>query len=85
MSRTASAETARVVERHAVRDAPAAVVAGDRERAVPELAHRRDEVRGERALGVRGVVVADRRAERVAVARQVGGDDREAVGKRRRD
>ena len=45
-----------VVERHPVGDAAAAVVSRDREALVAERGHRDDEVRGERALAVRGVV-----------------------------
>ena len=73
-----------MVERHAVGDAPAAVVPGDREARVPELRHRGDEVRRERALAVSGVVAADRRAERGAVAGEVGDHEREPVGQQRR-
>jgi hypothetical protein len=69
-----------VVERHAVRDAAAAVVAGDHEAVEAELGHRRDLVGGGRALAVAGVVVAVGGMAAVAVAAQVAGDHGEALG-----
>ena len=75
----------RVVERHAVRDAGAAVVAGDEEALEAERAHDLDLVLGHGAERVVGVVAAAARLGAVAVAAQVGRDDREVLGEPRRD
>ena len=75
----------RVVQRHAVGDAPPAVVAGHGEALVPEAGHRGDEVLGHRPLGVRRVARGGLGEERVAVPREVGGDDGEALGQPRGD
>ena len=74
-----------MIERHAVRDPPSAVVPGDRERGVTELAHRGEQIAGQRSLAVRAVVVAHRRTKRLAVAGEVRDDEGEPLGQRRRD
>jgi hypothetical protein len=68
-----------MVERHPVGDTRATVVAGDRERVEAEPGHRGDQIRRQRALGVRRVIVGHGRAERVPVPRQIGGDDRKPL------
>ena len=81
MSITHSRSTALgMVEREPVRDAAAAVVADDGEALVAERAHQRRHVGGHRALAVaaRGRPASPRRLGRVAVAAQVGHDEREA-------
>jgi hypothetical protein len=75
----------RVVERHPVGDAAAAVVAGDGEPVESDRGHRLDLVEGHRALAVGRVVGRRRRAERVAVAREVGGHHGVAFGEQGRD
>ena len=74
-----------MVERHAVRDAPAAVVAGHGEAVEPEHGHRLDLVGGHRPLAVRHVVRCRGRTERCAVAGEVGRDDREVLREQGRD
>jgi hypothetical protein len=74
-----------MVEREPVGAAPAAIVAGDGEALEAEVRHDRDVVVGHRALGVRLVVVGGRRLGAVAVAAQIGADDRERVRQPRRD
>ena len=73
-----------VIERHAVGDPATAVVAGDREAFMAERGHRLHLVGGQRALGMRGVIGGRHRPERRAVAGEIGGDDREALGQPRR-
>jgi hypothetical protein len=72
------------VERQPLRDAAAAVMAGDGEALVAEVRHQREDVARHRALGVRRVVGGGRRAARLAVAAQVGADDGVALGQQRR-
>ena len=74
-----------MVECHPVRDAPAAVMAGDFEAFVAELLHRGDQIGGQRPLAVRGVILGDRGPEGVPVAGQIRGDHREALGQCGRD
>ena len=74
-----------VVERHAVGDASAAVVAGDGEAVVPERAHQRHLVLRHAALGVGDMALPAVRLAAVAVAAQVGRDHGEALRQRRRD
>jgi hypothetical protein len=64
-----------MVQRHPVRDAPAAVVPRAREPLMAQPRHGLHLFQSQRALGVR----ARRRPRRAAVAGQVGRDDREAV------
>mgnify|MGYP003694757717 CR=1 FL=1 len=75
----------RMVERHAVRDAAAAVVADDEEFLVAERPHDFDLVLRHRPLGVVGVVGQAVRLFAVAVAAQVRGDHAEALGELRGD
>ena len=78
-------ETAGMIEREAIGDAAAAIVAGEREMHMAELLHGLDHRLRHRALGVGRVIPVALRHVRPAVARQVGDDQREAVGKLRRD
>src|SRR5262249_4626966 len=75
----------RVVERHAVRDPAAAVVAAYEEFLVAERAHDLDLILRHRALGVAGVIGLAVRLLAVAVAAEVGGDDAEALRELGRD
>ena len=75
-----------MIERQAVRDAPAAIVAAHEESAsMPEAAHQLDHVARHRALAVRRVIGRGRRLGRVAVAAQIGHDERIACRQARRD
>jgi hypothetical protein len=74
-----------VVEREPVRDQAPSVVPADREALVTELGHKHNEVAGHRALGVRLVVRCRRRLRRLAVAAEVGADDREIRREQTRD
>ena len=74
-----------MVEREPVRDAPAAVVADEREARVAERAHDRDHVGRHRALRVGRVQGIGRGLRRVAVAAQVGADDGAPARERGRD
>ena len=65
-------------------DPAAAVVAGEHEALVAERRHDLDHVLRHRALGVGGVLRVGGRLAAVAVAAQVGADDGEALGQRRR-
>ena len=86
MSSSASRVTRlRMIERHAARDAAAAIVPDDGELLEAELAHDFDLVLRHRALGVARVIVAFGRLAAVAVAAQVRRDDGEALRERRRD
>ena len=75
----------RVVDREAVRDAPAAVMADQPEALVAQRAHQRDHVGRHRALAVVGVVGEPGRFRRIAVAAQVGHHEEETVGQPPRD
>jgi len=75
----------RMVEREPVRDARAAVVAGDEEALVPEARHELDHVARHRALRVGAVLRGGRRLERPAIAAQVRADDAVAARERRCD
>ena len=57
-----------MIEGQAIRDAPAAVVAGDRESLEPQRGHDLDEIAGHAPLGIPGVIVAGRRAAARSVA-----------------
>ena len=84
-----SLDALRMIEREPVRDASAAVVADDGEALVAERAHQRDHVGRHRALAVLRVIELGRRRRRrlgrVAIAAQVGNDEREVGGERARD
>ena len=69
-----------VIERHAMADAAAAIMADECELLEPELAHDLDLIERHRALGVVGVILAVRRLAAVAVATQVGDDDGVVLG-----
>jgi hypothetical protein len=74
-----------MIERKPIRDASAAIVAGEREMHVAKLFHRLDHGLGHRALGVGRVVLVAVGHVRPAIARQVGDDEGELVGELRRD
>ncbi len=74
-----------MIERHPVRDSTSAVVAGDPEVLVAELAHRGEQVIGQRSLAVCDVVLAHRGAKRLSVAGQVGDDQGEPPEQQWRD
>src|SRR5437763_13236097 len=74
-----------MTDREAMRDAPAAIVAGEEEAAEAERLHRLDLVAGHHALRVALVSLRRRRLRRVPVAAQVGRDDVEALREPRRD
>ena len=74
-----------MIERHAVRDAPAAIVADDRKPVEAEMLHHFDLVERHRALRVVGMILAVRRLAAVAVAAQVRRDDRVLLREFRRD
>ena len=74
-----------MIERHAVRDAAAAVLADDGEALEAEVLHDVDLVLRHRALRVVRVVGQALRLAAVAVTAQDRGDDREALGERGRD
>ena len=75
----------RMIERHPVGHSGAAVVPGDGEHVVSERDHRRDQVLGQRSLGVRRVVSGHRRPERAAVPGQIRRDHGEPVRQGGRD
>ena len=76
MSSTAARSThLRVIERHAVRDARAAVVAEHAEALEAEVAHDLDLIERHRAFRVLVVIVAACDLAAVAVAAQIGDDD----------
>ena len=86
MSITVSVRTAAgMVERHPVCRAPAAVVADAWKRAKAEALHQPDLIARHRAEGVVRVVGQAGGLRRVAVAAQVGADDRVPPGELRRD
>ena len=86
MSSTATRSTAlRMIEAQPVRDARAAVVAGEPEAREAQRAHQLDLVRRHRALRVVDVAGAAVGLRRIAVAAQVAADDGEALGEARRD
>ena len=78
-------QPAGMIERQAVGDAAAAIMAGERKMHVAELLHRLDDGLRHRALGIGRVILVALRHIRPAVTRQVGDDQREAVGELRRD
>ena len=69
-----------VIERHAVADAPAAIVAHHRELVEAETLHHLDLIERHRALRVIDVILAVGRLAAVAVAAQVGRDHRVVLG-----
>ena len=71
-----------VVERQAVGAAPAAVVPRDGEPLEAEMAHDLDLVTGHRPLGIWLMTVRFLEAPALAVAPEVGADDREVLGDR---
>ena len=73
-----------MIERQAVGDSPATVVAGDEEAFEAELLHDGNLVTGHRALGIRLVVGGGRRLGAVAVAAQVGDHHAEVLRQARR-
>ncbi len=75
----------RMVERHAIGHAPAAVMAGHEERREAEPLHHLYLVGRHRALRVRAVVVSIRRVRAGAVSAQVGRNHGEVPGQTRRD
>ncbi len=80
-----AAHSSGMVERHAVGDAPAAVVPGDGEAVMAKLRHDTDEVGRHRPFRVGAVVRIAAGLAEFAVAAQVGGDDGEAFGQRGSD
>ena len=74
-----------VIERHAMRDASAAIVADDGKLVEAEVLHHFDLVERHRALRVVGVVLAIRRLAAVAVSTQVGNNHGSCRGELRRD
>ena len=78
-------QPAGMIERQPIGDAAAAIVAGERKMHMAELLHRLDHGLRHRALGVGRVIAVALRHVRPAIARQVGDDQREAVGELRRD
>ncbi len=78
-------QPAGMVKRKTIGDPAAAVVTGECEMHMAELLHRLDHRLRHRALGVGRVVPVAVRHVRPAVARQVGDDQREGVGKLRRN
>src|SRR5918997_1271018 len=75
----------RVVEGHAVGDATAAIVSGDREAPEAESLHDGYHVLGHGSLRVRLMVPSGGRATAAPVAAKVGTDDRKVADKQRRD
>jgi hypothetical protein len=75
----------RVVQREPQGDVGAAVVPRDREALVAQRAHQGDHVPRHRPLGGLRVIGARRRRGRLAVAAEVGADDRVVAGEQRGD
>ena len=74
-----------MVERQAVGDAPAAVVAGNHEARMPQRAHDGQAVLGHGALGIDGVLGVSGRRGAGAVAAQIGNDQSAVAGELRGD
>jgi len=74
-----------MIEGEPVGDTAAAIVSGDHEALESELPHHGDDIGCHRPLGVRRMVGQRGRATAVAVAAQVGADDREPLGEPRRN
>jgi hypothetical protein len=62
----------RMVERHAMRDPPASIVANDGESFMAQGAHQRDLIGRHRPFRIGGVIAAAFRLAAVAIAAQVG-------------
>src|SRR5436190_6053371 len=75
----------RVVESHAMRDPPSAVVTDDEERFMTQGPHRLDLALGHGALGIVAVAVKPAGLFAVSVAAQVGGDHPESLRELGRD
>ncbi len=77
-------DAARMIEREAIGDAAAAVVAGQPEAHMAELLHHLDHDLRHRALVVRRVILVGAAAPPTSRSRQVGDDQREALRERGR-
>ena len=73
-----------MIQRHAIGDPTTAIVTGDGELPVAEMLHHRDLVGGHGALGIRAMIGRSGRLTTVAVAAQIGRDNREILGQPRR-
>jgi hypothetical protein len=74
-----------MIERHSVSGAPAAIVPDDVETLETQVAHDPDLIRRERAEGVVGTVVQTPWLGGLAIAAQIGTDNREPPSKLRRN
>ena len=75
----------RVIQRHAMRDATAAIMTHHREAVEAERSHDLDLVSGHDALGVVGMIGQAMRFAAVAIAAQIGGHHGEAFSEPVRD
>ena len=74
-----------MIERHAMRNPAAAVMADDRESAEAEFFHDLDLILRHRALRITGVIVAVGRLAAIAVPTQISRDNSEFLRQSRRD